>query len=126
LDVKRLKSLQKELHENFKELVRARRGDRLKGNARALFSGEFWTGPNAVDLGLIDGIGDVRSVMRAKFGDKVELRLLMRRQGLLSMFRRDEMNRRTPFELSSSLGQNLAEGLLAAAEERFLWNRYGL
>ena len=125
-DVKRLKSLQKNLHENFKTLVRARRGDRLKGSARALFSGEFWTGANALELGLIDGIGDVRSVMRAKFGDKVELRLLMRRQGLLSMLRRDDMRRGAPFELSSSLGQDLAEGLLAAAEERFLWNRYGL
>ena len=125
-DVKRVKSLQKELHDNFKGLVRERRGDRLKGSARALFSGEFWTGTDAVDLGLIDGIGDVRSVMRAKFGDKVEFRLLVRRQGLFSMLRRDDMERRGGFELAGGLGRDLAEGLLAAAEERFLWNRYGL
>ena len=125
-DVKRVKALQKELHTNFKELVQARRGDRLKGSARIMFSGEFWTGTAALELGLIDGIGDVRSVMRKKFGDKVELRVLTRRQGLTSMLRRDDMRRDGGFTLTDGLGSDLAEGLLAAAEDRLLWNRYGL
>ncbi|MDA0262046.1 MAG: S49 family peptidase, partial [Proteobacteria bacterium] len=125
-DVKRLKSLQKELHDNFKALVRGRRGDRLKGSARMLFSGEFWTGTNAVNLGLVDGVGDIRSVMLAKFGDKVELRVLARRQGLMSMIRRDDIKWREAAPSLGDLGGDIAAGLLAAAEERFLWNRYGL
>lgn len=125
-DVKRLKSLQKDFHKNFKGLVRARRGDRLKGSARTLFSGEFWTGASAVELGLIDGIGDVRSVMREKFGDKVELRLLGRRQGLFSMLRRDDTKLSASFNIPTSLGHDLADGLITAAEERLIWNRYGL
>ena len=125
-DVKRVKALQKELHTNFKELVQTRRGDRLKGSARTVFSGDFWTGTNALELGLVDGIGDVRSVMREKFGDKVDLRVLVRRQGLMSMLRRDDMRSSAGISLSGGLGLDLAEGFLAAAEDRLLWNRYGL
>ena len=125
-DVNRVKALQKELHTNFKELVQTRRGDRLTGSARAVFSGDFWTGANALELGLIDGIGDVRSVMRKKYGDKVDLRVVVRRQGLMSMLRRDDMSRGGGFSVTDRLGLNLAEGLLAAAEDRLLWNRYGL
>ena len=70
-DVKRLKAIQKDVHESFKALVRNRREGRLKGTERALFSGEFWTGARALELGLIDGIGDMRSVMRERFGERV-------------------------------------------------------
>ena len=121
-DVKRVRSLHKELHENFKSVVRERRGARLKGGPRTLFSGEFWTGSAALELGLIDGIGDLRSVMREKCGDKVQFRMLMRRQSLLSMMRRDGGRIRS----RRDLGGDIAAGLIAAAEDRLLWNRYGL
>ncbi len=121
-DVKRVRSLQKELHENFKSVVRERRGARLKGGPRTLFSGEFWTGSAALELGLIDGLGDLRSVMRKKCGDKVQFRMLMRRQSLLSMMRRDGGR----IDLAGDLGGDIAASLIAAAEERLLWNRYGL
>ena len=121
-DVKRVKALQKEFHENFKTLVRERRGERLKGGARTLFSGEFWTGATALELGLIDGIGDLRSVARAKFGDGVRFRPLARRRNLWSMMRRPDASAVAP----AGLGGDIAGGLVAAAEERLLWNRYGL
>ncbi len=124
-DIRRVKSLQKELHGNFKALVRERRGDRLKAGPRTLFSGEFWTGAAALDLGLIDGIGDVRSVMRKKFGDKVQLRLLTKRQTLLSTLRRGDFSAAPSLDVVG-LGGDIADGLITAAEERLLWNRYGL
>ncbi len=124
-DIKRVKSLQNELHGNFKALVRERRGDRLKAGPRTLFSGEFWTGAAALDLGLIDGIGDVRSVMREKFGDRVRLRLLTKRQTLLSILQREDTSGAPSLDVVG-LGGDIADGLIAAAEERLLWNRYGL
>lgn len=72
-DVARLGTIMGDMHETFRSQVRSRRGDRLKADDETLFSGEFWTGRRALDLGLIDGLGDIRSVMRARFGEKVRL-----------------------------------------------------
>jgi len=120
-EVKRLQDIQENIHDSFKTLVRDRRKGKLKGGDRKLFSGEFWTGVQALDLGLVDGLGDVRTVMRARFGDKVELRPIGRR-------------RRFPLSLrgaanSSGAFDELAEWperLLAAAEARTMWSRFGL
>jgi signal peptide peptidase SppA len=127
-EVERLKAIQKEMHESFKTLVRERRGERLKGKERALFSGEFWTGATALELGLIDGLGELRQVMRARYGDKVVLKKVdgprpwwRRRSGLA-----------VPDLAPADGGLRLPEpkdwaaGLIAAAEERALWSRYGL
>src|SRR5262249_17784679 len=66
-DTARLEALQRPIHDGLKAQVRNSRGARLKGDDDTLFSGEFWTGRRALELGLIDGIGDLRSVMRARF-----------------------------------------------------------
>lgn len=73
-DVARLKSIQVELHENFKAWVRARRGAKLKADDATLFEGEFWTGTKALELGLIDGVADARADLRKRFGEKVRYR----------------------------------------------------
>src|SRR6202011_6008804 len=75
-DVDRLKTVQREIHEGFIELVKQSRGARLKGPEQTLFSGEYWTGSTAVALGLADGIGDLRSVMRERFGEDVATPLI--------------------------------------------------
>jgi len=120
-DVKRLEALQSDIHASFMDLVRSRRGKRLKGDEKDVFSGAFWTGKRALELGLVDGIGDLRTVLRDRFGDKVRLRLVQAKRGFLS--------RRLGFRAG---GEGLpgpsgwAAELLAAVEERFLWNRLGL
>jgi signal peptide peptidase SppA len=123
-DVRRLKALQKEIHDQFKAHVRGRRGDRLQGTDRKLFSGEFWTGESALPLGLVDGIGELRQTMRAKFGPRTRFKVLQpgrswlqRRLGLAAEGRGGE---------GWSDGLNLADGLVAAIERRALWSRYGL
>src|SRR5450631_3904154 len=78
-DVKRLKGIQKEIHEGFIGLVQARRGAKLDGREKALFTGEFWTGNRARELGLVDAIGDLRSALRARYGDKVKTPLIAER-----------------------------------------------
>ena len=75
-DVKRLKSLQADIHESFKDQVRERRAGKLKAPEKDLFSGEFWTGRRALELGLIDGLGDLRGIMRERFGGRVRRRLV--------------------------------------------------
>jgi serine protease SohB len=72
-DVARLVQLQREIHDGFKAQVRERRGDRLKGNEAELFSGDVWTARPALARGLIDGIGDLRTILRGRFGDQVRL-----------------------------------------------------
>ncbi|MEK9724634.1 MAG: S49 family peptidase [Rhodospirillaceae bacterium] len=120
-DVKHLQALQKEIHEDFKAMVRDRRGERLKGNSRTVFSGAFWTGTKALDLGLVDGLGDVRGVMRARFGDDVRLRPL---DDLRPWWRRRLALAATGAP-TAGLG-GLGDEILGAVEERLWWNRFGL
>lgn len=120
-DVKHLKSLQKEIHESFEAMVRARRGDRLKGKESELFSGAFWTGAKALELGLIDGIGDVRGVMREKFGPRVKLKPV----GVRVPFWRRRLGAAGTGGEGPASGE-WAQAALAAIEERLIWSRFGL
>ena len=124
-EVKRLVDMQRKVHETFKALVRERRGDRLKGDDKLLFSGEYWTGGEAVDHGLIDGIGDLRSIMRKRFGKKVKLVPVHSERGF---WRRGQ---------TASVGSHAsqwatqwrapwASDVMNAIEERSLWSRFGL
>jgi signal peptide peptidase SppA len=118
-DVKHLKDIQGDIHLAFKDMVRQRRGKRLKGAEKDLFSGAFWTGARALDMGLIDGLGDIRSVMRDRYGENVKLRVVGERRGLL---------RRLRFGGTSEApgGTDWAGQMVAAVEERMIWNRFGL
>jgi signal peptide peptidase SppA len=117
-DVERLGALQRDVHESFKALVRARRGAKLKGGDDVLLSGEVFTGRRALELGLIDGIGDLRGVLRERFGEGVRLKAVEpeRRRLALLPFRRP----RTPDIL------DLAAELASFVEERLIWARFGL
>jgi serine protease SohB len=118
-DVARLKTLQREIHDDFIALVRSRRGDKLNGPENELFSGEYWTGRRALGLGLVDAIGDLRSTLRARFGDKVYTPLVTAERGLFG--------RRVWGVGGSAFGQSgLAEDMISALEARALWARYGL
>lgn len=126
-DIERLKDLQRDIHDNFIAMVKERRLGKLKGADSELFSGAFWPAERALDLGLIDGISDVRSKMRELHGEKVQLKLVpMEKGGLLSRLRRSggsESNSR--FCLGPS-GFSLADDLVSAIEARALWSRFGL
>src|SRR6516225_5053228 len=81
-DVDRLKALQREIHDDFIALVKSRRGGKLNGPDETLFSGEYWTGRRALGFGLIDAIGDLRSTLRQRFGEKVYMPLITAERGL--------------------------------------------
>jgi len=118
-EVAHLKALQAEIHQRFIAWVKERRGLKLKAPEAELFSGAFWTGETAVRLGLADGLGDLRGVLTERFGRKVRLISLERRKGFLRSLMSGRAEREPPFA-------GLAEGALAAIEERLLWSRFGL
>jgi signal peptide peptidase SppA len=119
-DVDRLKELQLEVHETFIDMVKERRGSKLKDDPD-LFTGLFWTGKKGLALGLIDALGDMRQVLRDRYGPKTRLSLVSSPRGFFA--------RRLGFFGSRSTADIAAEaasGLLDAAEERALWGRFGL
>ncbi len=116
-DVKRIKAIQSDIHAHFIELVKKRRGARLKGADDTLFSGEFWTAAKAIELGLADGRGELRSTLRERYGDKVRTPLIAPERGLFGL--------RGPAGALRARG-GFADDILAAVEERALWSRYGL
>jgi signal peptide peptidase SppA len=114
-DIASLAAIQGDIHANFKDWVRARRGGRLTGADEIVFSGEFWTARRAQEMGLIDGIGDLRTTLRRRYGEKVRLRLIAARPSGL----------RRMMGLAPDPAEWAGE-LIAAAEARALWARYGL
>lgn len=123
-DVIRLKALQQDVHDVFIGVVKERRGNLLKGSDGDLFSGAFWSGPKALELGLIDGISDVRTRMQALHGPKVKLRMVPTSSGgLLSRLRRAPALE-APHQMPSGLID--AAQILSAIEVRLLWSRFGL
>jgi serine protease SohB len=122
-DVERLKAVQKEIHRSFIELVKQSRGVRLRGPENALFSGEYWAGQKSIELGLADGIGDLRSTLRARFGDKVVTPLIAADR---SLFGRPRTGVGLAGSDAFSLGAELVGDAISALEARALWARYGL
>ena len=66
-------------------------------------------------MGLIDGLGEMRQILRSRYGDKVRLIAVGGRRAWLS--------RRLRPEIAPG---DWAAAALAAVEERMLWSRYGL
>ena len=122
-DVARLKAIQRDIHDSFIGLVKARRGPRLQDTEADLYSGEYWTGRKALELGLVDRIGDLRATLRERFGDKVETPLITSARGL---FGRPAAGI-GPVDLDGLWNRpGLAEDLVSALEARAMWAHYGL
>ena len=118
-DVDWLRGLQDQLHEMFRDWVIARRGDRLAGSAD-LFTGEVWTGANAVALGLTDGVGTARAVLTERYPD-ADLVPVDQRKPLLARLGLGA----APAARLDTRGELLL-GLAEALEVRATWARYGL
>jgi signal peptide peptidase SppA len=122
-DVELLKAVQREIHEGFIDLVKRSRGARLKGPEKTLFSGEYWTGTKAVELGIVDGIGDLRTTLRERFGEKVVTPLVSPARGWFGRVRPGVADAAVEGLLRRA---DLAEEMISALEARALWARYGL
>jgi signal peptide peptidase SppA len=121
-DVARLKALQREIHTIFIALVKQSRGTRLKGADDVLFTGEYWAGETSVSLGLADAIGDMRSTLRARYGEKVQTPLIAPASGMLSGL----LGRRSPGALSAwDNAASLPDEAISALETRAIWAKFG-
>lgn len=107
-DVKRLKSLLDQMHETFTAYVKSRRGDRL-ADRQDLFTGEFWLGARAVELGLVDGVAHVAPKLKALYGDKVRFARYGKKRSLFQRF-----------------GATMAQDAIDTIEERAAFARFGL
>jgi len=121
-DIKRLLTLQKDIHDQFTGWVKERRGDRLKATDKKLFSGEFWTGRQALELGLVDGLGEIRTICRGKFGDNVKLPVMTPRKSWIQRL----VGLHGPEGFGSDLAGALPDALFQSAERRSWWARLGL
>ncbi len=111
-DIERLKNIQLDLHKDFIKVVEDSRGAKLKKDTGIeLFSGEFWAGSKAKELGLIDDIGNANQILKEKYGDDVEIKKFEKTKGWLSK------------KLSSS--GNQIDEFVNILEERSIWQRYG-
>jgi serine protease SohB len=122
-DVERVKAIQRDVHAAFIDLVKERRGAKIAASGENLFTGEFWSGKKALELGLIDGIADLRTKMRELYGDEVRFKLVTQATGWLR-------RRRSIFAQDGALDFGFAPGGLAAdvisaIEARALWSRFG-
>ena len=123
-DVERVKALQREIHALFISLVKQSRGDKLKGADDVLFTGEYWAGDTSVTFGLADAIGDLRSTLRARYGDKVQTPVIAPATGMLSGL----LGRKSAG--AASLGAlegiaSLPDELISALETRAIWAKFG-
>ena len=110
-DIERLKNIQLDLHKDFIDVVEQSRSDKLKKDSGLeLFSGEFWSGRKAMELGLVDGIGNVNKILKEKFGEKIIIKKFEKNKGWLAK------------KLSS---KNNLDDAMSILEERSIWQRYG-
>ena len=123
-DVAKLKALQREIHQIFIALVKESRGARLKGSDDTLFTGEYWAGESSIALGLADSIGDLRSTLRARYGEKVLTPVIAQPTGLLSGL----LGRKSPGAGHLSAMESMAslpDDLISAVETRAIWAKFG-
>ena len=118
-DVAHLKQLQEEIHETFIDVVKSRRADVLKEDDETLFNGLFWTGKTALSLGLIDGIGELRSTLKERYGEKTRLKLIDTKKGF-------GMRRLFGGSSQDNLARHLSDGVIGSLEDRAIWARFGL
>jgi signal peptide peptidase SppA len=116
-DVARLTRLQEDVHAAFIALVKSRRPKLV--DDPDLFTGAFWSGARAVEMGLADRVGDLRSLLRERYGEKA--RILPIPVGKGGWFRR-RMGLAGPDDFTVGL----IDRAIATVEERMLWSRFGL
>lgn len=120
-ELDRMKAILADMHTVFIDHIKAHRGDKITVSDDELFTGEYWMAGKGIELGLVDAIGDLHSVLKEKYGEKVQLKPVKRSRGMMAM-------PSFPFgsQIDEELGASIASGLISAAEDRALWARYGL
>jgi len=116
-DIARLKAIQMDIHDSFKQMVLDRRGDKLTSpDTDELFEGDIWTGSQAQSLGLVDGLGDLRPTMRKEYGEKVKFRTVSAKSNPIKRL----------LGSSDDRARQQVVSAISAVEEWAAWNRFGM
>lgn len=107
-DVAWLRNMHDQLHEMFVSWVRQRRGDRL-ADSDDLFTGDVWLGAKALELGMVDGVGNLRDTLEQRFPDAAI----------------EFVEPKKPVLAHLGLGSPAAS-VIDALNERMQWSRFGL
>jgi signal peptide peptidase SppA len=113
-DVKVITDLQEEIHQQFKDWVSSRRGNRLNIDVvkkEGIFEAKIFSGTKACEFGLADSIGELKQVMRERFNEKVVFKEISGRKKLGQRL-----------GLSSSSYSRIIEHI----EERIAFAKFGL
>ena len=110
-DVKRLKAIQKELHNQFISFVKSRRGSKITHKDKDLFTGAFWSGEKSLDLGLIDAFGEMKFILKERFGEQIKIK---------------EFAPKKKFFGFGNLFSGALDVLIYKVEERISFKRFGL
>lgn len=116
-DVDRLKAFALDIHQVFIDHVRTRRAGKLAAADEDLFTGEWWSALRGLELGLVDGLGDLHETLRDRYGADVRLKLIEPKRPLFSLPR---------IGLSGAGAGAMTGEVLASIEDRALWSRFGL
>ena len=112
-DIDRLKKIQLDLHADFIKVVEESRSTKLKKDKNPdLFTGEFWSGSRAKELGLIDGLGNADEILKEKFGEDVTIKKFEKPKSWLN-------------KKLSGTSESQIENLLIILEEKLIWQKYG-
>ena len=119
-DINKLKSVQMNIFKNFKDIVIKSRGKKINKENKEIFSGSFWAGNEAVKLGLVDGIGDLKSIMKNKFGEKIKYVTIKPKKSFLkSIFSKS-------FYSKDLVGtKKIINDIITYMESKNIWGRYG-
>tara|TARA_B100000427_G_scaffold314804_1_gene308304 strand:+ start:229 stop:1050 length:822 start_codon:yes stop_codon:yes gene_type:complete len=115
-DIKRIKDLQDQIHQNFIDHVKKNRSKKIKSADKDIYNGNFWIGVKAVELGLADGIGHIEDILKNKFGEKTKIKIIEQKKSFLQR------------KLSSYSNRSLINTyeIIDAIEEKSYWTRFGL
>ncbi|HEV7344964.1 MAG TPA: S49 family peptidase [Devosia sp.] len=112
-DIERIKQFELDIHNVFIDVVKTRRTGKLKASDDTLFTGEWWTGLRAVDLGLADAIGDIHETLRNRYGPDLHLKVIEPKRPWFGIPR-------------LGFAAALTGELSASIEDRAIWARFGL
>ena len=119
-DVQKLKSIQTEIFKNFKEVVLKSRDRKINIQNKNIFSGSFWAGKEAIKLGLVDGIGDLNTIMEKKFGEKIKYIPIKPKKSFLKGI----LSRSFYFKDLVDTKKTISD-MMEYMESRNIWGRYG-
>ena len=110
-DIKRLKAIQNELHMQFISFVKSRRGSKIKDDNKEVFTGAFWSGEKSLEIGLIDTFGEMKSILKERFGNEVKIKEFAPKKKLFGF---------------SNLLSGALDTLINKVDEKTIFKRFGL